>query len=74
MKTQHEKNIKKFGKPKFKDGDKVVTCVTGKDILTIEGDAWCNGFTWMYYFKGNEMGLGQEYITESKNPVGSLEN
>lgn len=65
--SQHDKDIKKFGFPRFKGGDKVITSLTGHDILTIQGGdnggAWSNGHTWMYYFEENEMGIGQEYIT-----------
>jgi len=60
--TSAEKIIKEFGKPRFQAGQKVITSLTGHDILTIEGEPFCNGFTWMYYFEENEMGVGQPYI------------
>jgi hypothetical protein len=62
--NQFERNVKKFGHPKFNDGDKVTTSITGNDILTIKGNAWSNGHNWMYYFNENEYGLGQQYITK----------
>lgn len=62
--TQYEKNAKKFGTPKFKNGDKVKTFITDDDILTIQGEAWSNGHSWMYYFEENEYGIGQQYITK----------
>ena len=70
--TQREKDIKKLGQPRFVKGQKVITSVTGHDILTISGEPFCNGFTWMYYFDENETGLGQEYITAIV-PVGEGE-
>lgn len=62
--SQRKKDIKKFGQPKYSSGDKVKTTFTGNDVLTIKGNAWCNGFTWMYSFEENEKSLGQKYITK----------
>lgn len=63
--TPLDKNIKKFGKPKFKNGDKVL-CTLALDggILTVSEDAEWNGFTWMYSFEGEDAKCGQQYLTE----------
>jgi len=62
QKTTQDPLIKKFGVPKYKEGDKVTTSVTGKEVLTIKGEAWNNGFSWMYNFKEKTMSAGQSYI------------
>jgi hypothetical protein len=60
--TQYQKNVKKFGEPKFKDGDLVKTSLTGIEILIVNGAATSNGFCWMYSFRGKEMSCAQHYI------------
>ena len=61
--------VKKIGEPKYKDGDKVTTVVTGDKILTIMGEPKFNGFIWMYAFRGDSMRLGQEYIKPIKTDI-----
>lgn len=69
---QHEKNIKKFGKPRFQKGQQVTTSLTGNQVFTISSEAWCNGFTWMYSFeKDTTMSVGQEYLSKIPEPVNS---
>lgn len=63
-KTKIDPLIKKFGHPKFKNGDKVTTSISGKNVYTIDGEAWNNGFSWMYNFKESESSIGQSYITK----------
>ena len=60
--NQHQRDLKKFGNPKFKDGDKVTTTMTGDQALTVKGNPDSNGFTWMYKFKEIEARMGQGYI------------
>lgn len=50
------------GKPKYNKGDKVFCSIAPPDSMTVESSFW-NGFTWMYYFEENEMGIGQQYLT-----------
>lgn len=56
------------GTPRFNNGDKVIAPIAGEGVLTIDGDGWWNGFTWMFYFKDSNAGLGQEYITKYEPP------
>lgn len=62
QKTETDPLIKKFGAPKYKDGDKVTTSITGNEVLTIKGEAWNNGWCWMYNFHNETMSVGQSYI------------
>lgn len=62
---QREKDIKKFGKPRFQKGQLVTTSLTGTQVFTIASTPWCNGFTWMYSFeKDSTMSVGQEYLSK----------
>ena len=53
--------------PKFIIGDKVTapgfedSIHTDDKVLEIESSFW-NGFTYMYHFKGSDMGLGEPYL------------
>jgi hypothetical protein len=47
--------------PKFSIGDKVVSNMTGNDVLIIS-EVWHNGFTNMYSFEGQEMSCGEMYL------------
>lgn len=63
---QYARNVKKFGTPRFKDGDTVKCSIYPGQKLTISGAPFCNGLTWMYYFAENEAGVGQEYLQRVK--------
>lgn len=60
--------IKKLRKPKFSDGDKV-RCRVGtsnpEEVVTIDGEAYYNGYVWMYHIKEYIAGIGQEYFTSA---------
>ena len=60
--SSYEKAAKRFGTPRFNSGEKVKTSLTGESELTINGNAWSNGFTWMYSFENSDMSIGQDYI------------
>lgn len=65
---QRVRDIKKFGPPLFKKGEKVKSCIHDK-VVIIANDPWCNGFTWMYELENIEGSTGQDYLRKYSTPT-----
>lgn len=59
---------KKLPPKKYNIGDKVIAPGFSETELEIESSFW-NGFSWMYYFKDSEMGLGENYLRRITNII-----
>jgi hypothetical protein len=63
VKKYTDKLVKKFGLPRFKEGDRVTSTMFEDPHTPVTiSDIWHNGFSWMAYFHENEVGCSLDYL------------